>query len=149
MSGSRERIYERRPRPLCPPHVITKQYYSLLRFFIQKPATMSCRRRRATSWRWRSTTSDNCCSGRTTRVSGEHSTELRRAAAQSPPSSLNVSLALDSIHSFILNEPTDIQRALNYRPIYTPCPGKRCHYILVSFVKFNLFSKSFHRQTQL
>jgi len=28
------RIYGRRPKPLCPPHLSTLQYYSLLRFFI-------------------------------------------------------------------------------------------------------------------
>ena len=37
-----ERIYERRPRPLCPPHLVASHYYSLLRFFfIQKLATTS------------------------------------------------------------------------------------------------------------
>ena len=36
-----ERIYGRRPKPLCLSHLITLQYYSLLRFFIQKLATTS------------------------------------------------------------------------------------------------------------
>ena len=36
-----ERIYGRRPKPLCPPHLITLQYYSLLRFFVLKLATTS------------------------------------------------------------------------------------------------------------
>jgi len=33
-----ERIYGHRPRPLYEPHVITLQYYSLLRFLVQKLA---------------------------------------------------------------------------------------------------------------
>jgi len=39
-----ERIYGRtgaRPKPLCLPHLITLQYYSLLRFFLLKLATIS------------------------------------------------------------------------------------------------------------
>jgi len=36
-----ERIYWRRPRPLCPPHLITLQCYSLLRFFVRKLAMTS------------------------------------------------------------------------------------------------------------
>ena len=36
-----ERIYMRRPKPLCLPHLITLQYYSLLRFFVLKLATIS------------------------------------------------------------------------------------------------------------
>ena len=36
-----ERIYVRRPKALCLPHLITLQYYSLLRFFILKLATTS------------------------------------------------------------------------------------------------------------
>jgi len=36
-----ERIYERRPRPLCPPRLITLQYHFLLRFFVRKLATTS------------------------------------------------------------------------------------------------------------
>ena len=35
------RIYVRRPKPLCLPHLITLQYYSLLRFFVLKLATIS------------------------------------------------------------------------------------------------------------
>jgi len=27
-------VYERRPRPLCPPHLITLQFNYLLRFFV-------------------------------------------------------------------------------------------------------------------
>ena len=34
-----QRIYGRSPKPLCPPHLFTLQYYSLLRFFVRKPAT--------------------------------------------------------------------------------------------------------------
>ena len=34
-----ERIYRRSPKPLCPPHLITLQYYSLLRFLVRKLAT--------------------------------------------------------------------------------------------------------------
>ena len=33
-----ERSYGHRPKPLCPPHLIALQYYSLLRFVIQKLA---------------------------------------------------------------------------------------------------------------
>jgi len=36
-----ERIYVRRPKPLCLPHLITLQYYSLLRFFVLKLVTTS------------------------------------------------------------------------------------------------------------
>jgi len=36
-----ERIYGRRPKPLCLPHLITLQYYSLLRLFVIKLATIS------------------------------------------------------------------------------------------------------------
>jgi len=36
-----ERMYERRPRPLCPPHLVTLLHYSFLRFFIQKLAMTS------------------------------------------------------------------------------------------------------------
>ena len=31
-----ERIYGRRPKPLCLPHLITLQYYSVLRFLVLK-----------------------------------------------------------------------------------------------------------------
>jgi len=33
--------YKRSPKPVCLPHLITLQYYSLLRFFVQKLATTS------------------------------------------------------------------------------------------------------------
>jgi len=36
-----DRIYVRRPKALCLPHLITLQYYSLLRFFVLKLATTS------------------------------------------------------------------------------------------------------------
>jgi len=36
-----DRIYVHRPKPLCPPRLITLQYYSLLRFFVLKLATPS------------------------------------------------------------------------------------------------------------
>jgi len=36
-----ERYYVRRPKALCLPHLITLQYYSLLRFFILIRATTS------------------------------------------------------------------------------------------------------------
>jgi len=36
--GRREN-YERSPKPLCPPHLITLQYYSLRRIFVRKLAT--------------------------------------------------------------------------------------------------------------
>jgi len=36
-----ERIYGRRPKPLCLPYLITLQYYSLLRLFVLKLATTS------------------------------------------------------------------------------------------------------------
>jgi len=36
-----ERIYGRRPKSLCLPHLITLQYYSLLRFFILRLTTTS------------------------------------------------------------------------------------------------------------
>jgi len=36
-----DRIYWRRPKPLCLPHLIALQYYSLLRFFVLKLATTS------------------------------------------------------------------------------------------------------------
>jgi len=34
-----EGIYRRRPKPLCRPHLITLQYYSLLSFFVRKLTT--------------------------------------------------------------------------------------------------------------
>ena len=34
-------VYERRPRPLCPPHLITLRFNNMLRFFIQTLATTS------------------------------------------------------------------------------------------------------------
>jgi len=36
-----ERIYGHRPKPLCLPHLITLQYYSLLRYRVLKLATTS------------------------------------------------------------------------------------------------------------
>ena len=36
-----ERIYGHRPKALCLPHLITFQYYSLLRFFVLKLAMTS------------------------------------------------------------------------------------------------------------
>ena len=36
-----QRIYGRRPKPLCLPHLIALQYYSLLRFFVLKLAMTS------------------------------------------------------------------------------------------------------------
>jgi len=36
-----ERIYVHRPKPSCLPHLIILQYYSLLRFFVLKLATIS------------------------------------------------------------------------------------------------------------
>ena len=39
--GDVDTIYVRRPKPLCLPHLITLQYYSLLRFFVLKLAKTS------------------------------------------------------------------------------------------------------------
>jgi len=36
-----QKIYGRNPKPLCPPHLITLQYHSLLRFFVRKLAPTS------------------------------------------------------------------------------------------------------------